>query len=140
MDQPLPPPEATFVPDRRYTLLAGAGCAAALAAASLAGDAAGHLLYTVAAVVLLVYVAADLVFSPRLTASRVGIVINAPLTRASLSWDEVTAVRAETRLRRGLRSSTLEIDAGAVLAVFSKRTLGTEPEVAAARIEALRPR
>jgi hypothetical protein len=85
-------------------------------------------------------VASDLVFSPRITASRAGVVINAPWTRATLTWDQIEDVRAETRFRRGLRSTTLEIDAGQVLAVFSRRALGAEPVQAAALIEAFRPR
>ena len=128
-----------FVPDRRYTILAAAGCVAAVIAAALSDDSAGHVLFSVAALVLLGYVGADLVFRPRLAASAAGIVINTPFTRARLSWDEVTDVRADTRFRRGLRTVTLEIDAGAVLAVFTKRTLGVEPADAAARIAAVRP-
>lgn len=140
MDSVAPSPSVRFTPDWRYTALAAVGCAAALAAAALSGDPAGRVIFTVAAILLLGYVAADLVFSPRLIASAAGIVINAPFTRASLSWDQVTAVRAETRVRRGLRNVTLEVDAGAVLAVFSRRTLGVEPDEAAQRIEAVRPR
>ena len=128
-----------FVADRRYTVVAALGCAGAVIAAGLSDDSAGHVLFSVAALVLLGYVGADLIFRPRLTASATGLVINTPFTRARLSWDEVTEVRADTRFRRGLRSVTLEIDAGAVLAVFTKRTLGVEPADAAARIAAVRP-
>ena len=140
MDNPADSPVVRFAPDRRYTVVAGVGMVGAALAAALSGDAAGRVLFTAAAVVLLGYVAADLVFRPRLIASPAGIVINAPLTRASVSWADVVAVRAETRFRRGLRSVTLEIDAGAVLAVFSRRSLGLDPAEAAARIEAVRPR
>lgn len=140
MDKPVDPPAVRFAPDRRYTVVAGLGMLGAAAAAAFSGDPAGRVLFTAAAVVLLGYVAADVIFSPRLLASAAGIVINAPLTRASLSWDEILAVRADTRFRRGLRSVTLEIDAGTVLAVFNRRTLGVEPAEAAARIEAVRPR
>lgn len=129
-----------FVPDRRYTILAAIGCVAAVVAAVLANDPAGHVLFSVAALVLLGYVGADLVFRPRLAASAAGLVINTPFTRARLSWDEVTEIRADTRFRRGLRTVTLEIDAGAVLAVFTRRTLGVEPPDAAAQIAAVRPR
>jgi hypothetical protein len=134
------PAEARFVPDRRYTVLASAGVVGALAAALITSDAAGRLLFSVGAVLLLTYVASDLVFSPRLVASSTGLIINAPLTRARLTWDQIDSVRAETRLRRGLRSTTLEVDAGGVLAVFSRRALGAEPGDAAALIEAFRPR
>lgn len=140
MDNPAEPPAARFVPDRRYTALAGAGMVGAALAAAFSGDAAGRVLFTAAAAVLLGYLAADLIFSPRLIASPAGIVINAPLTRVSLSWDDVVEVRAETRFRRGLRSVALEVDAGAVLAVLSRRALGIDPGEAAARIEAMRPR
>jgi hypothetical protein len=133
-------PTVEFVPDRRYTVLAALGSVAALAAAALSDDRPGRVLFAVAGVVLLAYVAADLIFRPRLTATAAGVVINAPFSRASIPWDEVSAIRAETRFRRGLRSVTLEIDAGAVLAVFTRRTLGVDPGEAAARIEALRPR
>ncbi len=127
------------MPDRRYTALATGGGLGAIAAAVLTDDPAGRLLFIVAALLLAAYVGADLVFSPRLVASSSGIVINAPLTRARLAWDQVDAVRAETRFRRGLRSTTLEIDAGEVLAVFSRRALGAEPVEAADLIEAFRP-
>lgn len=132
-------PIVRFVPDRRYTVLAAGGALIALAAALFTKDPAGRLLSGVAVLVLGGYVVADLVFSPRVTASKAGIVINAPLTRARLGWDEVGTVRADTRFRRGLRSTTLEIEAGELLAVFSRRALGVEPAEAAERIEAFRP-
>ena len=130
-----------FTPDRRYTALAAGGTLGALAAALLTDDRVGRLLFAMAVLVLACYTVADLVFSPRVTASRTGIVINAPLTRARLDWDEVAEVRADTRYRWGVRNTTLEIDAGdRLLAVFSRRALGAEPVDAAARIEAFRPR
>jgi hypothetical protein len=133
------PPEARFTPDRRYTALAAGGAVGALVALLLTSDAAGRVLFGVAALLLLGYVACDFVFSPRIVASSEGVVINAPLTRARLDWRDVHQVRAETRFRRGLRSTTLEVDAGAVLVVFSRRALGAEPVEAAALIEAFRP-
>lgn len=133
-----PAPEVRFVPDRRYTALAAGGAVGAAAAAAMTGDPAGRVLFVVAAALLLGYVASDLVFSPRLVASGAGIAINAPFTRARLGWDEIDDVRAETRFRRGLRNTTLEIDAGPVLAVFSRRALGVEPTDAAALIETVR--
>ena len=132
-------PVAEFFPDRRYTVLAALATFGAALAAALTDDPPGRVLFTAAGIVSLGYLAADLVFRPRLSASPGGIVINSPFNRVSLPWSEVTAVRAETRFRHGLRNVTLEIDAGAVLAVFSRRTLGVEPDEAAARIAALRP-
>ncbi|MDT4988967.1 MAG: hypothetical protein QOI74_3061 [Micromonosporaceae bacterium] len=133
------PPEVRFVPDRRYTALAAGGALGALIAVLLTDDAGGRLLFGLAAVILLVYVVSDLVFSPRLAASAAGVVINSPMTRARLSWDDVQEVRADTRIRHGLRSTTLEIDAGPVLAVLSRRALGAEPVDVAALVEAFRP-
>jgi hypothetical protein len=133
------PPVARFYPDRRYTALAGGGAIGALLTALITDDAGGRLLAAIAAVLLTSYVIADFVFSPRLTASYTGLVINSPFTRANLTWDQVVHVRPETRIRAGLRSTTLEIDADPVLAVLSRRTLGAEPAYVADVVEAFRP-
>lgn len=127
MDPSLTPARVRFTPDRRFTALAAVGVAAALLACLLSGDAPGRLLAAIAAVVLGCYVAADLVFSPRLEADRNGVAIRSPFTRAQLTWPQIEAVRADSRTRLGIRSTTLEIDAGAVLAVLSRRALGADP-------------
>jgi hypothetical protein len=132
-------PEARFAPDRRYTAAAAVGLLGALIALLLSGDAAGRLLAGLAVVVLAAYVLADLVFSPRVVASAAGVVVNSPLTRARLSWPQIEDIRADTRLRFGIRSITLEIDAGGTLAVLSRRAIGADPEDAAALIRAFRP-
>jgi hypothetical protein len=132
-------PEARFHPDRRYTALAGGGLIVALGLALATAPAPGRLLAAVAAIVLAGYVASDLLFSPRIVASADGVVINSPLLRARLSWAEVEDVRADVRQRLGLRSTTLEIDAGATLAVLSRRAIGSDPEEAARLIGAFRP-
>jgi hypothetical protein len=138
---PLPSPaEARFVPDRRYTALAGAGAFGALLAVLITSDPAGRLLAGIAGVLLVAYVLTDLVFRPRLVATAEGLVVNSPWTRARLRWDEVEQVRAETRTRLGLRSTTLEIDAGATLVVLTRRALGSEPAAVADLVEAFRPR
>jgi Bacterial PH domain len=131
--------EARLVPDRRYTALAAGGMAGALGALAFTTDSGGRLLAAIAAAVLLVYVVCDLVFSPRVIASPDGIVINAPLTRARLRWSDVEDVRPDTRLRLGLRSTNLEIDAGSTLAVLSRRAIGMDPLWAADLILAFRP-
>ena len=141
MDEPeLQPPVLRFVPDRRYTGLAAAGAVAAVLAAAFSPDPPGRLLFAIAALVLAGYVLTDLVFSPRLTASRDGLTIRSPLLRAELPWSAVADVRADVRTRYGLRSSTLEVDAGETLAVFSRRALGVEPEQAADLVRAFLPR
>ncbi len=131
--------EARFVPDRRYTFLAAGGFVVALVAVLLAGDGPSRLIAAVAALVLLGYALSDLVFSPRLTISTEGVTIRSPLTRARLPWSQIDSVRADVRLRHGLRSTTLEIDAGSVLAVLSRRALGAEPQDVADLADAFRP-
>jgi hypothetical protein len=138
--EPVPAPaQARFVPDRRYTAVAGGGAIGAILALLITDDPGGRLIAAIAALVLAAYVVSDLVFSPRLVASAAGIVVNAPLTRVRLGWDQVDEIRADTRLRHGLRSTTLEIDAGPVLAVLSRRALGAEPVEVAGLVEAFRP-
>lgn len=131
-------PVASFRPDRRFTAAAAIGTLGAALAAVLASDPEGRLLAIVAAVVLLGYVVCDLVFAPRLVASSAGVRINSPLLRAELSWREVADVRADVRSRYGLRNTTLEIDTGATIAVFSRRALGADPQDAAELVLACR--
>src|SRR4051794_35636950 len=102
-------------------------------------DPPGRVLAGVAVAVLAGYVASDLVFSPRLSADREGLQVRSPLLRTQLAWPDVEDVRADSRVRYGLRSTTLEVDAGSVLAVFSRRALGTDPEEAAALVRGCPP-
>jgi hypothetical protein len=140
VDEPLvTPPIARFAPDRRYTAAAALGALVAVVLGVVGGDPAGRLLAAVAALVLVAYVIADVAFSPRLVVSGEGVVIRSPLTRATLTWGEVDDVRAESRSRLGLRSTTLEIDAGPVLAVLSRRALGADPAEVADLVRAFRP-
>jgi hypothetical protein len=132
-------PEARFTPDRRLTALAGGGAFGALLVVLSTDDSDGRLLAAVAGVLLLGYVVCDLVFSPRLVASVDGVVVRSPLTRARLRWDEIEEVRADTRYHLGMRNTLLEIDAGATLAVLSRRALGVDPVEAAELLEAFRP-
>lgn len=137
-DEPRPP-EARFIPDRRYTWSAGAGAVVALLVVVFGDDPPGRFLAAGALLVLVAYVTTDLVFSPRLVASSAGVTIFSPLTRARLSWAEIDEIRADSRTRLGLRSTTLEIDAGPVLAVLSRRALGADPDEVAALVGAFRP-
>lgn len=139
MDDDLHPAVARFVPDRRVTVLAGLGAAVALVVAILDTDGPGRLLAAIAVAVLLAYAVGDLVFSPRLTVDREGLTLRTPSVRARVPWDDVEHVRADTRMRYGLRSTTLEVDAGAVFAVLSRRSLGAQPEDVAALVAAFRP-
>jgi hypothetical protein len=106
---------------------------------ALSGDAPGRLLAALAVVLLATYVVCDLVFSPRVVASADGVEINSPLVCARLPWPQIEDVRADTRVRFGLRNTALEIDAGATLAVLSRRAIGADPDAAAELIRAFRP-
>lgn len=129
----------TYVPDRRYTVAAIIGTVAAVVLALVTTAPTGRLIACVAAVVLLAVAVGDLVFRPRLVADAGGLTVRSPLGRASLPWAAVDAVRTDTRLRLGLRSTALEIDAGETLIVLSRRALGADPEQVAATVNALRP-
>lgn len=133
-------PVCRFGPDRRLT--AGSGVLAVVAAglAVAAQDRPGRLLFLLAALVLLVYTVTDLVFWPRLTVSAAGIELRSPTGMRAFAWPEVSAVRADSRQRLGLRSVTLEVDAADELHVFSKRALGTDPEQVAGIVAAMDPR
>jgi hypothetical protein len=128
-----------FGPDRRLTAVTG-GLSVLAVLIALSTDRAGQVLLAGAALVLLSYTVTDLIFWPRLTVTGEGLSIKAPLTRVALPWADIDAVRADARQRLGLRSVTLEIDAGEQLVVFSHRALGADPETAAGVIRAFDPR
>ncbi|MGH8861948.1 MAG: PH domain-containing protein [Jatrophihabitantaceae bacterium] len=137
--EPRPAARVQFGPDRRLTA-AGAGAAAvALVLCLTTGDGPGRVLWALAALVLAGYVVGDLVWWPRLAADATGLRIRTPFTRCDLPWSEVANVRADVRSRYGLRSTSLEVDAEATLVVFSRRSLGEDPESVADAVRMLRP-
>jgi hypothetical protein len=113
---------------------------AAIGIAVWSQDPAGRLLAGLSALILGSYVATDLVFWPRLTASRDGLLIRTPTARTDLAWADVDAIRVDERTRLGLMSRTLEIDAGPFLVVFSRRALGDDPRTVLGTLEAFDPR
>jgi len=139
VDDPRRAPVCRFGPDRRLTALCAAMTAAAAAIVVLSGDAAGRLLAGIAAALLAAYVITDLVFWPRLVATGAGLRIRTPTTRATLPWSDVDAVRVDERSHLGLTSRTLEIDAGALLVVLSRRALGADPREVAQLLAAFGP-
>ncbi len=132
-------PSVSFAPDRRLTAATGAGALVALVVAIAGSDAAGQLLAAIAAGLLAAYTVTDLLFAPRLVVDASGLRVNTLLLRRTLAWGEIESIRADSRLRHGLRSVALEIDAGEVLVVFSRRALGEHPEAAAELIAAFAP-
>jgi Bacterial PH domain len=132
-------PTLRFGPDRRITGLAVLAAAVAVALVLTSSDGPSRLIFALAAVILAGYAVGDWVYWPRLTADAAGLHIRTPMTRADLAWADVEDVRADVRSRYGLRSSTLEVDAGDVLVVFSRRALGADPETVQNQVRAFDP-
>lgn len=130
---------ATFGPDRRLTALCAGGALIALILAITFSDAPGRLLFGIAAALLLGYVITDLAFAPRLAADPAGLEVRTPFVRAKLSWSDIEQVHADARQRYGLRTVTLEIDAGEQLIVLSRRALGQDPQLVAEIVGAFAP-
>jgi hypothetical protein len=131
-------PTVRFGPDRRLTAVAAV--AAVIAVVLCVGaDSLGRVLFAVAAVVLAGYAVGDLVWWPRLCADAAGVRVRTPFTRADLRWEAIESIHADVRTRYGLRSASLEVDAGDVLVVFSRRSLGADPETVAGLVTAMRP-
>lgn len=132
-------PSVRFSPDRRFTVAAAVGAVIAGLLIAVADDGPSRLLFGIGVVVLLAFVVGDLTFTPRLEASAQGVVVRSPMARVALPWPQLETVRADTRARLGLRSTTLEVDAGETLVVFSRRAINADPEDAARLINAFRP-
>jgi hypothetical protein len=131
-------PTCRFGPDRRLTTLCAALAAVSAVFVVLSGDGAGRVLAGIAAVLLAGYAVTDVAFWPRLIATGSGLQIRTPTTRTTLPWSDVDDVRVDERSHLGLLSRTLEIDAGALLVVFSRRTLGADPREVADLLAAFR--
>ena len=135
------PDRCAFGPDRRLTALAGAAARWSRSCCPCSStDAPGRLLFAVAArrARRLRRRRPDLVAAAGRRPT--GLRIRTPFTRADLAWPQVEDVRADVRSRYGLRSMTLEVDAGEVFVVFSRRSLGVDPEAARGLMAAMRPR
>lgn len=128
-----------FGPDRRLTAAYAGAAFVAVLATALTTDAAGRILFGVAALIFVGYALTDVVYSPRLVATAQGLSIHSPTLTGEFAWSDVHAVRADSRQRAGLRLVTLEIDVADSLAVFSRRALGADPEAAARQIRLVRP-
>jgi hypothetical protein len=133
-------PRAVFGPDLRLTVGVCALTVVAAVLAAVSSDRSGTVLLALAALVLACYAAADLIWRPRLSVDPAGLRVRGPGSSAVLAWTDVTAVRADVRMRHGLRSVALEIDAGERLIVLSRRVLGMDPEQAAEIVRAFDPR
>jgi hypothetical protein len=132
-------PVVRFGPDRRLIALSAVLALVALGAVIVSADPAGRFLAAVAALVLAAYAITDVVFWPRLTASGEGLRVRSPATRAQLAWTDIEGIRVDERNRLGLMARTLEIDAGPLLLVFSRRALGEDPRTVLGLLQAFDP-
>ncbi|HEY7104262.1 MAG TPA: PH domain-containing protein [Mycobacteriales bacterium] len=94
---------------------------------ALLADPAGRLLLGIAALGLLTVGAADVLLRPRLAADRTGIRVRTLASRHHLPWSAIGRVDVDEHTRYGLTSRTLELEAGELLVVLGKRTLGADP-------------
>jgi hypothetical protein len=117
-----------------------AGAAAFGLLGVLFGDDAVRLaLAAVAAVGLLAWAARDLLAPVRLAADTTGIrVISGYAGTRMLPWERIERIRVDVRPRLGLRTETLEIDAGDALHLFGPYDLNAPPAEVADRLNALR--
>lgn len=119
------------------TALAGA---VALIAAGLAvgADPAGRVLFAILAIWLAGLVGTDLVLRPRLRADGAGLQVRTFGVRGRLPWSQVQRVRVDERARYGLTARALEVDAGDLLLVLGRRSLGADPRDVAAALNEIR--
>lgn len=81
----------------------------------------------------------DLIVPVRVAADAAGVtVISGYAGRRALPWQRIERIQVDTRPRLGLRTETLEIDAGETLYLFGASDLGARPAEVAARLETLR--
>ena len=106
----------------------------AVAIVVLAGAFAGHdpIRWTIAAaaaLALAVWALRDLLAPIRLAADAHGVTVVAGFARRRrLPWSAIERVRVDRRTHRGLRSETLELDAGDAIYLFTANDLGALPE------------
>jgi hypothetical protein len=132
-----PQPTGRWFPRPVETAVAAGGAllAAALAAVS---DPAGRVLFGLAAIGLLALTAVDLLLRPRLAADPTGVRIRTLGVRRRLPWSALERVDVDERNRYGLTARTLELDAGGMLVVLGRRSLGADPREVADALARIR--
>jgi hypothetical protein len=111
------------------TKLMGAVAIVVLAVAFSGHDPIRWAIALAVALALAVWALRDLVVPVRLAADASGVtVVTGFARRRHLPWSAVERVRVDRRTHRGLRSETLELDAGDAIYLFSANDLGAFPE------------
>jgi len=111
------------------TKLIAAAAIVVLAVAFAEHDPIRWAIALIVAVALAVWALRDLLAPVRLAADATGVTVLAGFARRRhLPWSAVERVRVDRRTHRGLRSETLELDAGDAIYLFSANDLGALPE------------
>jgi hypothetical protein len=127
--------------DRRFLAAKVAGFVIfALVALGFHEDRSTVAFAGLAAVVIAVYAARDLVAPVRLAADREGVtVVSGYAGHHRLSWSEIERVRVDEHRRLGTRSNLLEIDIGERLYLLSTYDLNANPRDVLEVLDQLRP-
>ena len=133
-------PRLRFAPSAPLAWLAAATSVICAGAAIFGGDPAGRLILGMAALVLAVLAFADLLLVPRLVVTAESVTVRTLSARRRLPWARIESIRLDERSRLGLSSRTLEIDAGDVLIVLGRHSLGADPREVYPLVLALQPR
>jgi len=111
------------------TKLMGTVAIVVLAVAFAGNDPIRWAIALIVALGLAVWALRDLLAPVRLAADSTGVTVVAGFARRRhLPWSAVERVRVDRRTHRGLRSETLELDAGDAIYLFSANDLGALPE------------
>ncbi|MEH1016812.1 PH domain-containing protein [Micromonospora sp. CPCC 206060] len=143
MNEPTTDPSTTWRVPIGLPVLKLAGGVLLVAAGLLlaAGDPVRPGLAVLVAAGLAGWAVRDLVAPVRLAVDPHGVtVIRGFAGRRRLDWAVVERISVDTRPRRGLRTETLEIDAGDALYLFGRYDLGAEPATVADILWAVRER
>ena len=121
------------------TKLMGAVAVVVLAVAFAGRDPVRWALAAIVALALAGWALRDLIAPVRLAADADGVtVLTGFARRRRVPWDRIERVRVDRRTHRGLRSETLELDAGDAIYLFGAHELGALPEDVAAALHDLR--
>ena len=125
----------TRVPVAKFVL-----AALLLLASLVTGEPLASLVGVLAAAGLAAYGLRDVLSPVRLAADATGLdLVRGYAGRRHLAWSDVERLHVDERLRLGVRTQLLEIDADVELYQFSRFDLGADPPEALAAVLAVRP-
>jgi hypothetical protein len=108
--------------------------------ALLANGRTSTIVAALAAVGMTTYGLRDVLARERLRVDADGLtVVHGFAGRSRFGWDQIERVRVDERLRVGVRSQLLEVDAGDWIGLYGRLELGADPEDVRTAIDAARP-